>query len=312
VSLERTPEHLVRGLQQPMIMQPYSSNTIVVFCSALVCVASVASSTRASCTQPALALVWSSPAAGERNVPLDAAMQLLTTTPRTGSWSAVLNDREIGTGNADNIELGVLEPDTDYTFRLLPVGNGARSPSSPIEIEFRTGSSTSSAVDAPVVASTQVLPQPPQSSPECSAALLYDNCFDTPPLVFRTFDLSESSAVAYELRLNGGRATLWPAGCEVTAPEQPEHARAVSRQCYEISAIDARGTRSAVTEHCIDNDMPGRAPAPPPSCSLHSVAASQSPSWLSVALAALFVLARNRARSLRTSTNRQGSGKSRH
>ena len=56
---------------------------------------SFSSSARASCIVPRFSVVWSSPADGDTNVPLDASMLLLTTLRTMGMWRATIEGREV-------------------------------------------------------------------------------------------------------------------------------------------------------------------------------------------------------------------------
>jgi hypothetical protein len=271
----------------------------------------------ASCAVARFELVWSWPADGDTNVPLDATMQLLTSKKRVGSWAATLNDQPLDSDSADSFALGGLQPDTDYTFRIVSTDMRIPTEMPEIAVHFRTGAASGGVVPAPKVAATRLEEEFPLLSERCQATLGAQSCWDTGPAKYRTFDIEDSSAVAYLVSVgDNGYEMLWPVDCEPIASELQQFPND-EPICYRVRAVDARGERSEATQLCLDRkgnssaleqaqqQEQGSAAPAAASCSTQRVAAAQTSGWLGSVLGLLLTLGLLRRRSGRAGAPRR-------
>jgi hypothetical protein len=194
-----------------------------------------AGSALADCLAPAPHVVWSSPAAGAVDVPVDADLLLVTEAIDLGSaelslFVGGLDELPLEPGSAlpGHYALPELEPNQAHTIVVSPAD------STPITLRFTTGERRASGGDG-ALSLTAVSEERYAAGliePRlCSEVIFRDTCFDTgiPPL--RTFDvdagpapLGENSLWAIELfRLDipesvyssgpGPYYTSWPAAC---------------------------------------------------------------------------------------------------
>ncbi|HEX5658055.1 MAG TPA: hypothetical protein VFX59_12710, partial [Polyangiales bacterium] len=227
---------------------------------------------RASCVVGEAELLWSYPAEGARDVPLNATFWMLTTASSLGRPSVWLNDasvplaseRESDVAGVDLNEVRVeprgLRANTDYTLRVrYPWPD--ELPGSNFEIHFRTGSAKAKQANkAQVVGRTQISPQDGDALP-CHELFGVQGCFDTigeRPAQIQTFELVGGAPIAWFVTTGQGEESiLWPAQCGDPALLIHESR---GDECFSVRAIGAGGQLAPAIRHCIGpKDAPTRA-----------------------------------------------------
>jgi hypothetical protein len=158
----------------------------------------MAGSARADCAVPAPSVVWSSPAAGAVDVPVDADLLLLTERIDLASAEPTLFvggllelPLEAGSTLPGHFDLPELEPNQAHTIVLHPEQGG------PITIGFTTGERRASSAGGAVgLISISQEPYAPGLIEEglCHDVLFRDTCFDTGIPLLQTLQV-EASAV---------------------------------------------------------------------------------------------------------------------
>jgi hypothetical protein len=204
----------------------------------------------AYCTPADRALLWSYPADGASDVPVDATFWLRLS--RSGSVTVALDGAlqtftgvdslapEIDPGRILQIAPAALEANREYVLSVAygaeqtrPVGpadnsdggtelaadagSDAPPPSHSFEIRFRTGSGRAPAALPTVVQGADVKfagEQPRTEEPACRTLLEAQGCFDTGLLKTVTLDVAPGDALAWlVLGPSSDDSQLWPAKC---------------------------------------------------------------------------------------------------
>jgi hypothetical protein len=206
---------------------------------------------RASCVGGPARIVWSYPADGDRGVPLDAEIRVITTATLRNLYSATLNDTAIDlTAEGVYIPDG-LEPDTDYTFRIVgPKPRSSMEPTSTLfELTFHTSSELASEAPAPQLLGSTHANSVPTLEELCMAAYNAGECFDTPRYVYYNLELEPQEAVAWLVTTPGSSVgKLWPSECNpvLTLHESQDS----EPRCVELQALSANGALSEPTKYC--------------------------------------------------------------
>jgi MYXO-CTERM domain-containing protein len=271
----------------------------------------------ARCALPDPSVVWSSPAAGAVDVPVDADLLILTETIDPASTEVTLLvdglielPLEAGSALPGHYDLPELEPNQAQTIVLRPEGG------TPITIGFTTGERRASdeggALDL-VDVSQQQYAQELVESGLCSDVLFRNTCFDTGIPWLQTFAIdagaapvAEASLWAIETLSIGLEPWLqfWPAACGT-----PHGWGLRASAQYRLYNIGENGVirESNVLEHVVEQ------PPPPPTpnlaqsdanpsggigCSVSVEHTPAAPSFVAAAALALTALwRRRRARS---------------
>jgi hypothetical protein len=178
----------------------------------------------ARCSLPDPSVVWSSPAAGAVDVPVDADLLILTETIDPASTEVTLLvggsselPLEAGSALPGHYDLPELEPNQAQTIVLRPEGG------TPITIGFTTGQRRAAgdegALDL-VDVSQQEYAQELVESGLCSDVLFRNTCFDTGIPLLQTFvidagaaPVAEASLWAIETLGLDSWLQFWPAAC---------------------------------------------------------------------------------------------------
>jgi len=262
----------------------------------------------AHCTEAAPGLLWSYPADHDTDIPLDVSVQLLAARPLEGNWSAELNGQELSTdrltqlrldrklepdGETQVYPLGDLEPDTDYSFRLIPEDKSTLQPA--IALSFHTGAAEHTpAAMAPRVLGSTVTVEFPKITPRCIALFMHNSCEERVGS-FRSLQLDQSQAIAVLVNRLDEHAELWPVDC--TPIFDATVANDVS-SCFQLVTVNARGEHSEVTQYCPESGPDSAHPSAngKASCATTLVAGQQSTSWPSALFALVALIAWRRRR----------------
>ena len=283
--------------------------------------AGTASNAHAICDIPPPSILWSSPAEGAVEVPIDADLLLVTRSVYLNVAQVTLvgggTERALPAASAlpNHFDLGALEPDRDYTVRITQEANT-------LELHFTTGR-----VPAPSAAGELLLRSvnrdPEASLPElCSDVLRADTCYDTDPPSLYAFEVDDSPAPV-------GADTLWlvermvldpDPNVDYSLPFRPWPAACgtpmrldfdLAGHAYRVHNIGEDGLIRA--SNALAFELPEPAPAPEPEpprvvtadwrdrgCGLSPSgprASSASPAWLGVSAAFALALRVRRGRS---------------
>ena len=205
---------------------------------------------RASCAAHPARIVWSYPAAGDRSVPLDAEIRVLSRGPLDSQFEATLNGAVISPSENGVYPTDGLEPDTDYVFRIVgpkPRSSAEETPTL-FELSFHTGTELGSEAPTPQLLGSSHATSFPEFTELCSAAHSSGECFDTPTYVYYDLELEHGDAVAWLVtNLSTGIDKLWPSACD---PVLTVHELDREPTCFELHAIGANGELSEATEYC--------------------------------------------------------------
>lgn len=278
---------------------------IVAWCLLVSCalLASRPQPVAASCASGATRVLWTYPSDGDTDVPTDAVVLLIATGPVSGSRMATLNGTAVRAASEGLYPLAMLDPDTEYTFRLESPADVSPVPPATV-IHFRTGSHAAADAGTPRVVSSSTSEETPAMSELCNAVYLAGECFDTPPYVSHALQLESSDTVAWQIESeahSGGK--LWPRECR---PTLTLHSSASAPPvCFELRAVSASGARSEPERFCPKQNGQQSAAQqvdpsanPPASCSVtraHSTRAAHFPG-LALLGVALRLWLRRRAR----------------
>jgi hypothetical protein len=206
----------------------------------------------ADCGVPRLELLWSYPAAGERDVPVNAELWALV----PWGWVAPvvrLDGQELtytasqGVAGVVHLAPGALQPGHDYVLELdftRERPRGVTTADGKIAIPFRTGESKAKPPSAPDVA--RVSAAPPGLTVEsstCPQILGAQDCIDTGPFSVRYVEVHGDLPLAWLVEDD-----LVPALCG--KPQFFKGASVMGNQCVSVRAIGAGGLASGPTEAC--------------------------------------------------------------
>jgi len=182
---------------------------------------------RADCALPAPRVVWSSPAAGVVDVPVDADLLVLTESidlesAEVNLFIGGLIELPLQSGSAwpGHFDLPELDPNQAHTIVLRP------REGMPITIAFTTGQRQASSQDGTV--DLVSISQEPYAEglveePLCRDVLFRNNCFDTGIPLLQAFEIDLGPAPVAEHSLwaietvrsddDEPRLQFWPAAC---------------------------------------------------------------------------------------------------
>lgn len=259
----------------------------------------LASPTRASCFTPEPLLLWSYPAEGATDVPIDAELWAVSSFVGSNVTPTVkLNGQpvavhvaparpiiEIGgvtmdghTGRAvldapaRGIELepihftpGALTPNTAYTLELS-YRPTSTSPESIFEVHFTTGERKTQAPLKPKVVAYTDNAAGDEAHLVCRELLAAQGCFDTvgeQPTRLYAFQLASSNAIAWYVRTNKpDSASLWPSACGSPYLRVRESAQ---DECFELRPVGVGGKLGPALEYCARPAKSSKPFAPQPS-----------------------------------------------
>lgn len=279
-------------------------------------VLATAGSASADCLWPPPSVVWSSPAAGAVDVPVDADLLILTESIDLASAElSIFGDGliemplEPGSALPGHYALPELEPNQAHTIAIRPTFESA-----PITLEFTTGERRQAPREGALGLESVSVDHYASGVVEpgfCTDVLFRDSCFDTgvPPL--QTFEVDfgleppgehslwaietvyDAEAFAYLPEADRTRFTPWPAACG--APRQWGSADAEYRvyNINENGVIRASNTLAQVFEPLrpASNIQPGASVGERPSHILCSAAAGTARSSGTLAAACALVSA---------------------
>lgn len=195
----------------------------------------------ASCVAPTPKVIWSYPAAGQVDVPLDSDLLVLT----EGVWDdaeVTLEGEPLSAGSAlaGHFDLGALEPNTTYTVAINASEVGGQ-PAVDLSWQFTTGDAPADE-DVPLAvtiqsATTEVYEW--DDDMPCSPAMLADTCFDTgyPSLESFETDIEAGLWVIEVVTPNGSVVSyrLYPGECG--QPRMLDYAQFTPGNQYRVHAI---------------------------------------------------------------------------
>ena len=204
----------------------------------------------ASCAQPEIYRLWSYPAPGATDVPINAELWVLT-SGWTAPHLATLDGREVEVSavSAGGIHItpGPLEPDHAYTLRLEYASAGFPDPTV-IEIAFTTAGSDLLATASDAIA-LQISARPGTPRDQiCSSEIAAQDCFDQGQNTLVHLTVAARNPEAWLVE-GGGVQVLWPDSCGTPAlfTHPP-----VEGECYEVRAIAVGGLPSEPTRRCYE------------------------------------------------------------
>lgn len=212
---------------------------------------SVTSQASASCVPPDPAIVWSYPAEGATDVPVDARIFLrLNTYSRPTSITVngvVVSWAGPGSAVEDMFSPGPLTPNTAYLVTTTATG-----PEGPVtlELRFTTGTGTAAALETPVLSNLRLDSYEAPSVPHtCPAVLEAQDCFDTGQDAVVRADATGNATMwmlwSYPARDAGPIAprllAAWPGECG--APSYVTHRDRFEADpaCLRVTAVGANG-----------------------------------------------------------------------
>jgi hypothetical protein len=153
---------------------------------------------RAQCTPPVPAVLWSSPAVDETDVPVDSDLLIITESSLFGPGGTERQVTLSGPGGAETLlqdaafaghyALDELAPNTGYSVSVLLAGEGE-----PIVFEFTTGERRIG-MESGALRITSItegpIPQGIDPPGVCTAVLYAGDCYDTGPLSLQTFEMA--------------------------------------------------------------------------------------------------------------------------
>lgn len=210
---------------------------------------------RADCLAPPFELLWSYPAQGDSDVPLDATFWLLTNQgDLMPPVSATLNGVYVpALATKSDLRLGQaafrppqLQPNTSYALRVTYTSGADAGKSFVIRFSSgrEKGGRAQTAVRARVHGGVDGEEHP------CVGLLRVQDCFDDPgqTIALYTFAVTASNTIAWYVKEEGADQTyFWPAACG--NPTIQMRAADDSR-CYYLYGIDVRGELASLTRHC--------------------------------------------------------------
>jgi hypothetical protein len=207
---------------------------------------------QASCVAPKPTVIWSYPAEGDRDVPLDAEIRVIANVTLLNVFEATLDGNVISPSTDGAYPTEGLEPDKDYVFAIAGPKARARSEATPtlLELRFHTGNGLATEPSPPeLLSSTRELAMP-ALDPLCEAVHSAGQCFDTPEYAYDQLELGQTDAVAWLVRYDdSGAEQFWPTVC---SPLLTMHKGAAEQMppCFELRAVGANGSLSESLKYC--------------------------------------------------------------
>lgn len=199
----------------------------------------VASHAKASCAAPRPDVIWTYPADGARDVPINALFWVLSTLG--GSPAASLNGTPLTVGERGELQPGALLPNHDYTLSLQYPRRDEWDLDVPIKITFRTG--MAKARTPSQLAAPQVTVKKQRIPDRLQRVLNAHGCYDTMQNTLVSFHSAGPSLVAY---LVGSQ--LWPA--EYGPPSLYLRGPDIGRVCVDLIPISKGGRPGRATRVC--------------------------------------------------------------
>lgn len=215
---------------------------------------------RADCLLPPFELLWSYPANGQKDVPLNASLWVLANfgefTPRA---SASLNGRDIKRLESDerNAKLGLtafaptlLEPDTSYTLRVS-YEPSAGQPAKSVELHFTTGTERRELPSEQRVAGRQRRAGAFVEDHPCRKIIMAPGCLDAPEpgVGLHTLEVAQGDTIGWHVKADGPDGPrFWPSACgnPVLALRDIEGSR-----CFELQAVAVGGATMPSKRYCV-------------------------------------------------------------
>lgn len=222
---------------------------------------------QATCVPPPFELLWSYPANGAKDVPIDARLWVLVSSASYASFSiegrALTPDRTQGSFNSFSLDPGALQPNRAYKLVIEAKDHDVISGATRdkrVEIAFTTGSAQGTTPGYPNV-NTAVTGAYSLGSTACPAILDTQDCYDTGPGSFVRFPTLgvETPPPAWLAGLEGGPAHLWPSN-KCGAPTL--RVLGDLNRCYVVRSVGLGGQLGQPWRHCIGGN-PVELPSPP-------------------------------------------------
>ena len=204
---------------------------------------------QASCLPAPPEVLWSYPAKGASDVPLN--IDVWVVSPNRYPFTATLNGEWLNMDFHARVAAHMGPPEltanTDYVLRLeYDVDKPSEEPTV-IEIAFRTGERLAPEPSAPSVLGHTVARG--DSVGQCNDVLYLQGCFDTGQDTLLSLDVSGSDVEAWLVEHTAASAlnAAWPAGCgmpTMLAGEVPSDA------CFKVQGIGDGGLLSPAVEYC--------------------------------------------------------------
>jgi hypothetical protein len=210
-------------------------------------------SAHADCASPPFEVLWTYPADGDHDIPINAQLWALTNT-WAGAPTATLNGNDLSaitqSFGGTSIDPGRLEPDTDYVLQLTYQAYSGGDPAAIlVEVAFRTdsGGVVPDHRSAPVL--NGHTSQPGFDDHPCADVISAQDCFDTGQDTLITFYTDDDDAVGWLVQAeSGGSQVLWPARCG--DPSVYGYGTSALNACYELRAIGPGGVASEPRHYC--------------------------------------------------------------
>jgi hypothetical protein len=223
--------------------------------------AGAASTVSADCLAPAPGVLWTYPADGDVDVPLDTALWLASNVASFGRVPRVeLNDAALDAfGEASNglaplqFQLPRLAPNTSYVWKLSYPPTNEQSART-FQVRFTTGSNLREAAPKVRVVGHSEHDVTAGAHP-CAAIVASQRCLDAigerPP---RRHELvvTPASAVGWVVRSRAGEQILWPGVCgapQIVVDESQ------AKECFVVQAIGAGGQLGTPRAYCTSEKL---------------------------------------------------------
>lgn len=220
------------------------------------------SSGHADCLTAEPMLLWSYPADGDVEVPINAQVWILSTLAALASPTLVsLNGETLTPAAAEASATQIsrrslhfvpseLAVNTRYTLRVVYAQVGSRAGHT-FELNFTTGSAYATTGRAARVAARSVEATEESRSEPCAELRAVQGCFDTieanPPQVHR-LDLRPSDAIAWFVRTNQPDGSiLWPSSCGAPRLLLRD---ALPDECFFVRAVARGGLPEPESRYC--------------------------------------------------------------
>lgn len=209
---------------------------------------------QANCIQPDPAILWSSPAQGAVDVPLDADLLLVMDGYRP-NLEVRLDDRILAPSSIPGIyDLGQLEPSTEYAVTIGIRGGGVSfdgKPLAPRSLTFTTGSRRAQLERERSTLEVTALGErtAPAEPFDCDEILYANSCYDTGPPVLQTFaaDPRADSVlwIIETIHADSGEHgfTALPSRCG--SPQQLTGLQDDGNRSYVVHAVSVNGAKAS-------------------------------------------------------------------
>jgi hypothetical protein len=205
----------------------------------------------ASCTSPALEVLWAYPADGDVDVPVNAQLWVLTSSWRS-SEMITLNGEPVTGGMQSSgsqvIDPGLLEADTDYVLELrFFVGSADEQV---VTIAFHTAGEPAEAASASqTIGHTRATGR--YDNHACADVISAQGCFDTGQNTLITVLTDDDDALGWVIEFEErGWSAVWPARCG--DPSLYSYADNMFLRCLLVQKIGPGGLLSEATKYCVD------------------------------------------------------------